>query len=458
MNTDLVIVGGGAAGLMAGARAGELGMRAVVVERKHNPGRKLLMCGNNRCNLTSDRSVPDLLSGYGDPVATFLSPALTAFPPQALRRWFAERGLETNVHADGRVFPASERADDVLHCLTDTLRDLGVPMVTSCPVTAITRNGEGFTIAADAITLTAARVLIATGGVSYPKTGSVGDGQKWAKALGHRLVPYRPGLAGVEFVEGWLAPPRDISIPDVALHVLSGGDVAATLNGEMLLSRRSARGPCVVNATRAIARLGLRDFSFTVDLCPQHSAEALLALLTAQVTKGRNTTVGDLVSASRLPRSLAVDWLRQEMGLRLDGAVRPEDGPLLRRLVDALKSWRPAVRRIRPLKEAMVTIGGVVLEDVDSATLESRCCPGLFFAGEVLDVDGPTGGYNLQAAFAMGRFALASLSHSFGGRVLGTGRARSPLPKRSPKVRGPSRAGRRRGGNHGTGRGRRTRR
>lgn len=457
MNTDLVIIGGGAAGLMAGITAGELGLRALIIERKHRPGRKLLMCGNNRCNLTCRRSVPDLLAAYGEPVASFLAPALTAFPPDALRQWFVSRGLKTTVHADGRVFPASERADDVLHCLSDSLRDLAIPLLTNCPVTGVVRVAGGFRVTAPAVELMAPRVLIATGGVSYPKTGSVGDGQKWAKALGHRIVPYRPGLAGVEFVDTWLAQDPDVSMPDVALRIVSEGEIRATTSGELLLSRRCARGPCMVNATRAVARLGLRRFEFEIDLCPHVSPGDLRAQLVSWVSEHGSATLRELVCVGHLPPRIAADWVEHYVGLPAGREVGPGDCGLVDKVGEALKCWRPAVGRIRPLKEAMVTVGGVALGEVNPNTLESCLCTGLLFAGEVLDVDGPTGGYNLQAAFATGRLAVMSVARSLGLRVASSGGGReSPVADgRGGSRRAVRRGGHRRVGRRGTGRGHR---
>ena len=200
--TDLIIIGGGAAGLMAGAAAGELGLKTLGLERKHKPGRKLLMCGNARCNLTTNISEDRMIQMFGDPVGPFLSPALKAFSPSAAQRWFAANGLKTVVKAGNKVYPHTERASDVLNLFTDRLRDGGVSLACSAVVLNVEPLKDGFRVTTDNFVVEGKYLLVATGGVSYPKTGSVGDGQQWAEKLGHGIEPYRPGLIGFEVDPG----------------------------------------------------------------------------------------------------------------------------------------------------------------------------------------------------------------------------------------------------------------
>jgi len=411
MDTDLIIVGAGAAGLMAGAAAGECDLRAVVVERKHRPGLKLLMCGNNRCNLTSAIEAEAMLAAYGPPVDTFLQEAIGAFPPRALQQWLAEHKLPTTVHKDGRVFPKSEKADDVLHCFLDELRARAVPLLLNCPVTEVAPQPHGsFLLVTPNVTLRAAHVLIATGGVSYPKTGSVGDGQKFAKALGHRLRPYRPGLAGFEFGESWLHPAREVSFPSTAVGIWADGREIGRTCGEILLSRRAARGPAMVDASRIVARQGVRNFEFVIDLCPALSEKALEGQLRELCAAFPRRNTGQLLQERFVPRQVARDFVAHVLGVAPEAPVSAGDGGGYGRIVNGLKRWRLRPTKVRPLKEAMVTIGGVALEQIDPSTMQSRICPGLHFAGEVMDVDGPTGGFNLHAAFATARLAVHSVA------------------------------------------------
>lgn len=443
-NTDLIIVGGGAAGLAAGITAGETGLRVCILERRHRAGLKILLCGNNRCNVTHDADLGGMLEAYGEPVAEFLQPSLDAFPPARLRSWFAAGGLRTAVHRDGRVFPQSEKADDVVHFFTDRLRELAVPLVLNCPVEAIRAITDGFEAETANLTLRSRFLLLATGGVSYPKTGSVGDGQRFAKALGHRVAPYRAGLAGVEFRQEWTQRVGETSLPATEVRILSAGRHVATTYGEILLTRSGARGPAMVNASRIIARETLRDVSFDVDLHPGLDEKALVA----RMPNRGGSPAAAIVKMGLLPDGVARDFLKN--------ALRGE-GSDAAGIARALKHWRLELKSIRPLKEAMVTVGGVVLEDIDPASMESRKRPGLYFAGEVMDVDGPTGGYNLHAAFSTARLAVASIARRLGKELPPIA---PPRPERHPRGNRPRGSGGSRtprsGGARRTGRRRRT--
>ena len=354
---------------MAGVLAGEKGLRAIILESRPKPGRKLLMCGNNRCNLTSALSTKEMLADFGDPVAPFLEPALSAFPPNALRDWFHKNGLKTKIQHDGRVYPQSEKAADVHHFFTDHLAQYGVSLMLNTFARKIIPNKQGgLIIKTDNMDLEAPCVLIATGGVSYPKTGSVGDGQKMALALGHKITPYRPGLAGFDMPPAWINANPMKSIPDITLKIIVNGKTFATTRGFLEIERYGIGGPAVTNASRIIARHNLKNFYFEADV----------------------------------------------------------NG----------KPWKLNPIKVRPLKEAMVTVGGVALTDVNSHTMESKKVPGLYLAGEVLDIDGPSGGYNLQAAFSTARLAIQTISdRSTGDRKPVT--AKPAQKKRPPKGRPP---------------------
>jgi predicted Rossmann fold flavoprotein len=359
----LLIVGGGAAGLLAGCLAGERGLGALILERKHKPGRKLLMCGNGRCNLTKDIPAAQMLRDMGEPMTTFLAPALNAFPPAAVQAWFEQHNVPLKKMDDRRVFPRSEQASDTVHALTDALRDTGTALCLNAAVERVERaDGPDapFHVATAHFSVLARRVLLATGGVSYPKTGSVGDGQKFAKAFGHSLKPYRPGLIGFVFTHPWLDAHAGSTFEQATFRVFRNGQRVYEGQGQMDCEPWGVGGAAAYNASRCVARLNLGDFD-------------------VEWTVGRDT----------------------------------------------IRVRRPETR---PLKEAIVTMGGVPLNEVDPATMESRKCPGLYFAGEVLDIDGPTGGYNLTAAFATAALAVASASKR-------EPRARPPEGLRRPEGR-----------------------
>lgn len=397
LNTDLVIVGAGAAGLLAAVSAGELGMNCVVVERRHRVGLKLLMCGNNRCNISHALSTEQMIEAYGDPVAEFIAPALNAFSPQALRSWFAKNGLATCVKND-RVYPTTENGDDVLHCFTDKLRDLTVPLMLNCPVQRISPLLDGgYEVLCEKLSIRSKCVLLATGGVSYPKTGSVGDGQRMLSELGVQVTPLRPGLAGVDVLDKWLAINGKCELLNVEVTVSDDnhGTVAVT-NGNLLCEKGCLRGTAIFDATRIIARNQLEDFKLTLDLFPKYSQKILQEKLSNGGIDALNIPQPFIPELKRLlPTQNPANWLKH-IPLNVDS--------------------------IRPIKEAIVTVGGVALSEIDSQTLELRKLPGLFVAGELMDVDGPTGGFNLHAAFATARLAIHAIAKSLGINVNATQR------------------------------------
>ena len=392
----LVIIGGGAAGLMAAVSAGEAGLGCMLLERRHRPGLKLLLCGNNRCNLSHDSGAEEMLAAYGEPVASFMRKAILAFQPSDLRRWFGARGLAT-ISRRGRIYPATEDSDDVLHCFLDRLRELQVPLALNCPVASIERLPGGFRVTcANGVALEAENLLLATGGFSYPKTGSVGDGQRFAAGLGHSVAEPRPGLAGMDIGDCPLDAGNESEIRDVVVFISAGGRPCFHTRGNLLCCGSVLRGSAIFDAARAMARRGISSFDLELDICPDMPVEELAA----SISRGQPTYTLEHAGISReLAGPLAA-------GLRGRGNARS--------CAEWLKRMPMPVRGIRPLKEAIVTVGGISLDEVDWATMESRLVPGLYFAGEVLDIDGPTGGYNLHAAFATARLAMASIAGKYG--------------------------------------------
>ena len=334
----LAIVGGGAAGLFAAAVAADRRLGCLVLERKARLGAKMLMTANGRCNFTKDITPERMLADVGEPVASFVRKALLECPPAHVAAGFRALGVRAKRMADGRLFPASEKAADIVHAFGDMLRDKEVPVATNCAVTGIQPAKGGFVVATRGFTIAAENVLVCTGGVSFPKTGSVGDGQEFARALGHRVEPFRAGLVGFE-----LRVPRVARYEEARARVRVGGTVVCEYRGEVEFERWGVSGAAVYNCQRWTARHLKPGEPFEVDL----------------------------------------EYGGERMTLR-----------------------NPVPR---PVKEAIVTVGGVSMGDVDPETMESRKVPGLYFAGEVLDIDGPTGGYNLTLAFATARLAVTSL-------------------------------------------------
>lgn len=340
----LAIVGGGAAGLFAAATAASLGIGCLIFERKARIGSKMLMTANGRCNFTKDISAERMLADIGEPVASFVSHAIRNCPPAMITAGFKARGLRIKRRADGCLFPASERAADVVHVFGDLLRDNEVPLLSNCPVTGIQPMKNGFIVATKSFTIWAENVLIATGGVSFPKTGSVGDGQRFAAELGLRVVPLRAGLTGCETSDRRVLSRSGVRcMQNAAASVAVAGKTLFRSVGEVEFEPWGITGAAVYNCTRWAARHLDRATRWTLDL---------------------------ELGGERLP----------------------------------VENFT-----VRPVKEAIVTMGGVSLDEIDPRTMGSKAVPGLYFAGEVLDIDGPTGGYNISLAFATARLAVESI-------------------------------------------------
>ena len=399
MNTDLIIIGAGAAGLMSAVLAGRAGLSCVLLEKRHRAGLKLLLTGNNRCNISHVGTADDMAAAYGETIGEFLRPALEHLPPRALRAWFEEAGLPLILNRN-RVYPKSEKADDVLHTFIDKLRDLEVPLLLNCPVTGLgPAESGGFQVRCAKLTLEAKCVLVATGGVSYPKTGSVGDGQQFAKDLGLEVTPLRPGLVGIEVADAWLHSQADISIPDVRVTLTANGRPIAVTEGNVLCGGQCLRGSAIFDATRLAAHHHVTSFELTLDLTPH-------------VFRNGAAKWRDLLrrAPERLPEAIC-----RELGLgpaAVTGLSRAfgREVSSIEELAERLQTIRPTVIGLRPTKEAIVTVGGVALSEIHRETLEAKRLPGLFFAGEVLDIDGPTGGFNLHAAFATASLAMKAIT------------------------------------------------
>ena len=350
----LAIVGGGAAGMFAAAVAAERRIPCVLIERKARLGSKVLMTANGRCNFTKDISAEQFLADVGE-ARDFVAAAIRECPPRQIISGFKSLNVPLRRMADGRMFPADGKAATIVHAFGDLLRDSEVPILTNCAVTGIQPQKNGFIVATKNFTLWAENVLLATGGVSYPKTGSVGDGQNFAKALGHRIVPYQPGLIGLETNDRKVTSLAGRRFEDGRAKVI--GPDGATLfdyRGEVDCESFGLSGAAVYNAQRFIAHYSKPS------------------------------------KPSKLPNlpNLTIEVWFERNRLRFKG-LRP-----------------------RPVKEAIVTIGGVATDEIDSRTMESRLVPHLYFAGEVMDIDGPTGGYNLTMAFATARKAVAAIGDS----------------------------------------------
>jgi len=420
---DLIVVGAGPAGLMAGSTAAERGLRVLLLEKNRRPGAKILMSGGTRCNLTHAVGPEGIVEAFGPP-GRFLYSALAALPPQELIDRFHGWGVPTKIEPGGKVFPASDRALDVLDALLAELRRTGCAMAGEEPLTEIRRMGPAFQVLTTKRVLSSRKLLLATGGQSYPGCGTCGDGYRLAAALGHTIAPPRPALVPVTTQVTWVRRLQGITIPDVRVEVVptdrtaseAGEDDALTVAGRALAERRGSllfahfglSGPVALDVSRAVsAQPAPRRLALRCDFLPDRKASALDQWLCEQCAAAGGRQLVKVL-ASSLPVRL-VETLLERCRMPLEQRAAELSKARRQQVVEAIKGLLIPVTGTLGFEKAEVTAGGVSLGEVDSRSLESKLVPGLHLAGELLDLDGPIGGYNFQAAFSTGRLAGLSV-------------------------------------------------
>jgi predicted Rossmann fold flavoprotein len=400
MKTDILIIGAGPAGLFTAICCE--GLQVTLLEKMSSAGKKLLISGSGRCNLTHEGRLSDFFSHYGSN-HRFLKTALHAFTPGDLIRFFGERGLDTVTDKNGKVFPETQKASDVLGVLLGACEQNGALIRTALAAQQAGRTETGFRVQTPAGTLEAGILVITTGGMSYPATGSTGDGYMLAKQLGHSIVPPKPSLSPVFIREYGMADLAGISVPEAVVSIYRDGRKLMSRKGDIGFTHRGLSGPGILDFSRFIHSGDVLKINFA-GLNP----DVLRQELTAARDTAGTTAIQTWLKKLGLPRSLT-QHLLMKCGVGADttlAALRKEE----RNAVVASFSECPfTVEKVGGFNTAMVTSGGVSLEEVNPKTMESRIVPGLFFAGEVLDIDGDTGGYNLQAAFSTAFVAAARI-------------------------------------------------
>jgi predicted Rossmann fold flavoprotein len=410
---QVIVVGGGAAGLMAAGQAAGLGAETLLLEKMNRPGRKLRIAGKGRCNLTNVAPLPEFIAHFG-PNGRFLRQAFSRFFTPDLVAFFEELGIRTLTERGGRVFPASGQAQDVVDALVQWVGERGVTLRTRSPVERLLVEGGRVTgVQVAGMVYHADAVIVATGGASYPGTGSTGDGYRLAESVGHTIVPIRPALVPLE-TAGDIAPRlQGLSLRNVGVRVWASpwhyspgqvGKKQAEAFGEMLFTHFGLSGPIILSLSKQVVdalNLG-RRVTLSIDLKPaldERKLDArLLRDLDAHGKQQFRTLLTRLLPKKLIP--VCIDLTGIPPGKRGHQITAQER----QRLRTWLKDFRLEVTGYRPFTEAIITAGGVDTREVDPRTMASRLVPagGLYFAGEVLDVDADTGGYNLQAAFSTG--------------------------------------------------------
>ena len=406
----VVVIGGGAAGLMAAYAAGSQGAQVTLLERNEKLGKKIYITGKGRCNLTND-CPPDEFLGNVVHGGKFLTGALWSFSPEDMMSLCERFSLPVKVERGNRVFPVSDHASDVTKMLERACLSVGVTIKLQEYVKKI---GVLHSTMRDIITQNGVypceAVVVATGGLSYPSTGSTGDGLRFAKSLGHKIAPCVPSLVGLN-CKGDFSALQGVSLKNVCLFAMRGGKVIFSEQGEMLFTHYGISGPLVLSLSARINRLPFAELSCFIDFKPALDRETLDRRLVRDLSERKNEQMKNVVRGL-LPSALCLPVLK-EAGIdpfkHANAVTREERG----RLLDSLKKFPVVLTSLRGFEEAVVTSGGVELKDVSSKTMESKIAPGVFFAGEVLDVDAYTGGFNLQIAFSTGMTAgIAAARHA----------------------------------------------
>jgi len=411
MRTDICVVGAGPAGLMAAIGAAGAHVETTLLEANANAGCKLLTTGGGRCNFTHAATIEELVRAYGK-WGRFLRHSLHELPPEDVRAFFAERGVPSVIEPGGCVFPRNGRATDIREALVRETEALGVHMRCASRVTRIVACDRGFQVDTPAQNVVVRRVIVTTGGLSWPQTGSTGDGYRFAAALGHAVTEAKPALVPLITRESWPADLAGVSLKNVRLRGKIGGR-KVTASGHLVFAYDGIGGSAAQDLSRALTdSLSEQNDGIPIhlDLTPEMEETALDERLQNEMAGHTKKTLVNIV-ATFLPKRLAVA-LCNLAGGATDQPANQVRKQTRRRLATLIKATPLLVTGTRPIAEATVTRGGATLDQIDRRSMESQACPGLYFAGEVIDADGPCGGYNLQMCFATGLLAGRSAARS----------------------------------------------
>jgi predicted Rossmann fold flavoprotein len=412
---DVIVIGGGASGLMAAGEAARRGLKTIVLEKMNHPGRKLRISGKGRCNVTNIAPMEDFIRHF-HPNGRFLKHAFHRFFNQDLIDFFNHLGVKTVVERGGRVFPVSNDAGEIVTALQRWVASNGAVLQTGwrvdrlCVEDGIAAGVEAVSIkqtqeGGKRIRLSAGSLILATGGASYPGTGSTGEGYILAESVGHSIVPIRPALVPLDTQGDVARRLQGLALRNVKVSVWVEGSKQAEAFGEMLFTHFGVSGPIILTLSRGVVdalRLGQR-VEIAIDLKPALDDGKLKARLLRDLDSHGLQQYSNLLKGL-LPRSLIPICIEQT-AISAEKPAHQITAEERKRLRLWLKDFRLVVCGHRPLSMAIVTAGGVSLDEVDSRTMQSKLVKGLYFAGEVLDLDADTGGYNLQAAFSTGRLA-----------------------------------------------------
>lgn len=395
--TDIIIIGGGAAGCMAALQAARLGKSVLVFEKNEKLGRKLRITGKGRCNVTNNSPSEEHMRNI--PVnPRFMYSSFSLFSPEDTMALFEELGVALKTERGNRVFPVSDKADDIADAMAGEMKKLGVKVIHKKVTKLIINEGRCCGVRSGNEEYMANSVLIACGGKSYPNTGSTGDGYTLAESAGHTITELKPSLVPLTSPDKFCAEMMGLSLRNVTLTLYDREKPIYSELGEMLFTHFGLSGPLVLSASSHIREMEPNRYSLKIDLKPGLSPEQLDARIQRDFAENLNRDfingIRKLLPAKLIPVAVRLSGISPEQ--KVNGITREQR----HKFGELIKSFPVRISGFRPIDEAIITSGGVSVKEIDPRTMESKLLPGLFFAGEVIDIDAYTGGFNLQIAFS----------------------------------------------------------
>ncbi|MFZ5946321.1 MAG: NAD(P)/FAD-dependent oxidoreductase [Bacillota bacterium] len=404
----VIVVGGGAAGMMAAGRAAQKNGQVILLEKNKMLGKKILISGKGRCNITNNTDIDGLLNNFPGN-SRFLRGPFHTFSNIDLMNFFENYGVKLKVERGGRVFPESDDSANVIKALERYMQEGNVDIQTQANVREVyVQEGGSFKVALEnGKVYISDKLIITTGGLSYPKTGSTGDGQKWAKKLGHSIVPMRPSLVPLVTKENWIQELQGLSLKNVKVEIATKEKKKLAEDfGEMLFTHFGVSGPIILTVSRAVVdhfQQKKEPLFLHLDLKPALTEKQLDARLQRDIQQFTNKQLKN--SLGQLLPSKLIPVIIKRANIEAEKVMHQITKEERKELVSLLKDFTLTIEGARPVEEAIVTAGGIDVKEINPKTMESKLIPNLFFAGEVLDIDGYTGGFNLQAAFSTGYLA-----------------------------------------------------
>ena len=390
-----IVIGGGPAGLISAYFRAVRGEDVYLIEKNEKPGKKLYITGKGRCNVTNDCDVDEFLSNVVTN-AKFLNGAIRRFPPEKFMEFLSGK-TKLKTERGNRVFPLSDKASDVTKCLCAYAEEAGAKIKLNEKVLSINASdGKIVSVVTDKATYPCDNVIVCTGGLSYPSTGSTGDGYAFAKSFGHTIISPVAALSGVNLKGDFYKNLQGLSLKNVAISVINGKKKIYSDFGEMLFTHFGVSGPTIISASSFINRLNLRDVYISLDLKPALTEEQLDARVLRDFEKYKNKAIKNSLD-DLLPKAM-IPVIIKAAGINGDIKNNELKAENRRKIVAAIKDFRMYPHSLRDLNEAIVTSGGVSVKEIDPKTMESKLVKGLFFAGEVIDADALTGGFNITIA------------------------------------------------------------